>query len=137
MKNKSNIPFLGRGWSFPPEFNNVKGTVRLSQDEQDIRESLEILLSTIMGERVMAPRYGCDLSILFFESLSSAREKYLSDKISTAILRFEPRIKTDKIEMTFHREEGRIDIEINYTIRTTNTRSNMVYPFYLNEGTNL
>lgn len=139
MSNKENvnIPFLGRGWSFPPEFDNATGKVKMSEGETDIKESLEVLLSTEIGERIINPQYGCDLNALLFESLTLSTERELKDKIEMAILRYEPRIKTEDIDLLYFREEGKVEIHIQYVIRTTNNRSNMVYPFYLNEGTNL
>ncbi len=137
MTKDTNIPFIGRGWKFPPEFDNIHGEVRMSEGNDDIRESIEILLSTYVGERLLNPKYGCDLSILFFESLTVSKEKFLKDKIETALLRYEPRIKVLNIQMTNKSQQGRIEIDIEYLIKTTNSRSNMVYPFYLNEGTNL
>ena len=103
--------------------------------EDDIRSSLEILLSTSVGERVMQPRYGCNLHRLLFEPLDATLQAYMKDLIKTAILYFEPRIILDAVTLVPHEEEGRIDIEVSYIIAATNTRSNVVYPFYLDEGT--
>ena len=67
MENQS---FLGRGWSFPPEFNNESRAVKMLEDEEDIRSSLQILLSTRPGERIMVPGYGCNLDELLFSPLN-------------------------------------------------------------------
>ena len=64
------INFLGTGWSFPPSFNNEIASIELVSDEEDINQSLNILLSTSLGERVMQPRYGCNLEDYLFEPLS-------------------------------------------------------------------
>ena len=66
-----NNSFLGRGWSFPPSFDNTIGEVVMQQGEADIQESLKILLSTSLGERIMQPRYGCNLTDLLFETLDT------------------------------------------------------------------
>lgn len=142
MKQKEqHTSFLGRGWSFPPRFvKNEAGTSRLemSKDEQDIQESLAILLGTRLGERIMLPGYGCDLSSMLFEGLSSAVLTYIKDMIKTAIKRHEPRIKLEKIRIsTGTAGEGLVLIEVDYFIRITNTRTNFVYPYYINEATNL
>lgn len=126
--------FLGTGWGFPPTF--VRGVgVTMTSDEEDIRSSLEILLSTEVGERVMRPRYGCNLHRLVFEPLDLTLQAYMKDLVKTAILYFEPRIVLDDVTFELDSNEGRIDITIDYTIAQTNTRNNFVYPFYLLEGT--
>ena len=109
----------------------------VSQDE-DIRESLEILLSTSPGERVMNPAYGCGLKLMIFENISESTITEITDVIERAILFFEPRITLDSIDVnTEDMYGGLIKIQLNYTIRTTNSRSNMVYPFYFQEGMNI
>ena len=135
--NKNNIPFLGTGWAFPPQFNKGKEGISLSSGAKDIEESLFILLSTKKGERFMTPDFGCDLHIMLFEPIDINIEKRIEADIRSAILLYESRITVDNIEFDLRRIEGIIYIDIQYTIRTTNTRTNMVYPFYLTEGTNL
>ena len=127
--------FLGRGWGFPPEFSKVDGGVKMLSDENDIQSSLEILLSTRQGERIMRPDYGCNLDELIFEPLTTTFKTYIKDLIATAILYHEPRIDVNKIELDDTGElEGRILITIDYTIRSTNSRFNFVYPFYKDQG---
>jgi phage baseplate assembly protein W len=126
--------FLGTGWGFPPAFRKDPPGVQMLSDEEDIRSSLEILLSTRPGERVMRPGYGCNLDELVFEPLTTTFKTYIRDLIQTAILYHEPRIDVDKIDLDDTGDlEGRILISIEYTIRTTNSRYNFVFPFYKNE----
>jgi len=136
--NKVFNSFLGTGWSFPPTFNNETGTVELVSNEEDIRQSLNILLSTTLGERVMQPKYGCDLTNYVFEALNSSVIGYLKDRVKNAILYFEPRIVAEKIEVTaaesFDLIEGRFTISVEYTIPGTNSRFNYVYDYYKNEA---
>ena len=129
--------FIGKGWSFPPTFARSTRRVEMFTDAEDIRSSLEILLSTSIGERVMQPRYGCDMHRLVFEPLDTTLQAYMKDLIKTAILYFEPRIILDDVRLEPEPEEGRILIHIVYTIAKTNTRFNYVYPFYKNEGTDI
>ncbi len=129
--------FLGRGWTFPPSFNQGTNGADLVSKEEDIEQSLEILLSTSLGERFLQPTYGCNLHDYLFESLDDSMKSFLEDLIRTAILLHEPRIKLERIEMQHRSAEGLILFEIHYWIRTTNTRTNYVHPFYLNEGTDL
>ena len=133
MKDKS---FLGTGWGFPPTFNNQSGTVETVSDEKDIFQSLNILLSTQLKERVMRSDYGCDLSALLYENITVTLLTKIKGIIENAILQYEPRI--DLLEIEFHTENtnnGMINIEIIYRIRATNSRKNYVFPYYLEEGT--
>ncbi|AFY70353.1 GPW/gp25 family protein [Thalassoporum mexicanum PCC 7367] len=130
--------FLGRGWSFPPTFNKITRQVQQVSGAQDIRESLGILLSTSIGERVMQPTYGCDLSELMFEPLTPTASSSIKELIRTAILYHEPRIKLDAIDLRLdHHLEGVVNIRIDYTVLSTNSRFSFVYPFYFQEGIGL
>lgn len=126
---------LGTGWHFPPTFSSAGKTVRTVSDEDDINESLAILLSTRVGERVMQPKYGCDLHDKVFEPLDVGLRASLRDLIEVAILYFEPRIVLDDVTLDDEPEQGLVVVTIDYVIASTNTRSNFVYPFYLGEGT--
>jgi len=130
--------FLGRGWGFPPEFNRATKAVGMLEDEVDIKSSLEILLSTRLGERVMVPDYGCNLDELLFKPLTLTLKTFVIDLIKTAILYYEPRIDLNKIDIDPTDElEGVLLINLDYTVRATNSRKNMVYPFYKAEGNEL
>ncbi|HNW99395.1 MAG TPA: GPW/gp25 family protein [Bacteroidales bacterium] len=127
--------FLGTGWSFPPQFSKTEKTVKTISDEEDIKNSLEVLLATRVGERLMQPKYGCNLDVLLFEPIDTALKTYIKDLVFTSIFYYEPRVKPDDVILSALAEEGNILIEVKYTIRATNTRHNLVYPFYLEEGT--
>jgi uncharacterized protein len=129
--------FLGRGWSFPPTFVKGGNVVEMLEAEADIKSSLEIILSTIVGERVMQPEFGGNLDKLIFEPLDTTFSTYVTEQIRVAILYFEPRITLDEVEYLETGLEGRVDITIHFTINGTNTRSNIVYPYYFNEGTDV
>jgi phage baseplate assembly protein W len=130
--------FLGTGWSFPPEFNGAAKNVRTVSEEEDIQQSLFILFSTHPGERVMQPSYGCNLRSMVFEDISVSTETVIKDMIQRAVLFFEPRIDLNFIELDKSRiDRGILDILLEYTVRETNSRSNIVYPFYFQEGTNV
>jgi phage baseplate assembly protein W len=134
----TNKSFLGTGWGFPPQFDEGLSVVRMLSDANDISSSLEILLSTRPGERVMQPDYGCNLDELVFEPLTTTFKTYIKDLIATAILYFEPRIDVENIELEDTGElEGRIIVSVSYRIRSTNSRFNFVYPFYKGEGTDI
>lgn len=127
--------FLGQGWGFPPEFNRSNKSVITTSGELDIKKSLEILLSTRLGERVMLPKYGCNLEELLFQPLDLTLITYIKDLIKTAILYHEPRIDVLSIDIdTTNELAGELLIKIDYMIRVTNSRGNMVFPFYKEEG---
>lgn len=130
--------FLGSGWSFPPRFLDSTEGLELSHDDRDIAESIYILLSTTPGERVMNPGYGCNLHSMVFASVNASMKTRMEDLISTAILYYEPRINLVAINIDDSDQlEGKLDIGIVYEIKGTNSRKNMVYPFYLTEGTDI
>lgn len=106
-------------------------------DEADIKNSMEILLSTRVGERILQPKYGCNLDEILFEPLTVSLQTYIKDLVFTSIYYFEPRIKPENVTLIPSAEEGLVIVSVEYLIRATNTRHNLVYPFYLNEGTNI
>jgi len=130
--------FLGKGWAFPPSFDNVTGEIDLVANEKDIEQSLDILLSTSLGERVMQPEYGCNLNEYLFEGLSSTLIGIIRQKVENAILFYEPRIIAENVDVTtadsFDLIEGRFTITVEYVIPETNSRYNYVYDYYLNES---
>ena len=129
---------LGTGWSFPPAFDSPAGSVAMTSDEVDIQLSLQILLSTRKGERVMLPDYGCNLDEMVFEPMTTTFKTYIREMIKTAILYYEARIDLNVVKVDDSREtEGVILIILEYTVRTTNSRFNFVYPYYKNEGTEI
>src|SRR3954451_10122876 len=130
--------YLGRGWSFPPDFSRAPVGVAMLEEELDVASSLEILLATTPGERVMQPLYGCNLSELLFESLDTRLKTLMADKIESAILYFEPGVTLEKVDLDDSLElEGVILIKIIYRVKTTNSRFNFVYPYYKQEGTDI
>jgi uncharacterized protein len=129
--------FLGRGWAFPVSFDKGANNVALAAEEEDIRQSLIILLNTSLGERVMLPEYGANMENLLFESINVTTASIIINRIKRAILFHEPRVKVDEIDMRPLPEEGKIEVSVDYNIIATNNRRNLVFPFYLNEATNL
>ncbi len=136
LKNLMDIEaFLGCGWSFPPEITD-KG-VKMSAYEKDIKESLSVLFSTSPGERVNRYDYGCSLRQFAFEPLTPQTITKMRNVITRAIILYEPRIILEDVSFEDEPDRGRLLIKLSYMIIRTNNRNNMVYPFYINEGTNL
>lgn len=129
--------FLGQGWSFPPTFSNGTYTVALVKEVEDIKQSLYIILSTTLGERVMLSDFGANLQQQIFEPMDAAFLPYVTSIISDAITNYETRINLDSVDAAAEVEEGRIELTINFTVISSNSRANIVYPYYLNEGTNV
>lgn len=128
--------FLGRGWSFPPRFE--AGAVRMVEDEEDIAQSLRILFGTHAGERALQPRYGLALGEQVFEPLSTTMRSLLLERIRTAILVHEPRIQLLDLLVDDQRAvEGVLQIRLDYAERSTNTRFNLVLPYYLGDANEL
>lgn len=139
--------FLGRGWGFPPRLDldidadgTVQGNARTGMvaDEDDIRESLSVLMSTIQGERLMLPEYGMGLQAHVFDPTDETSLGHLVDQIEHAILFFEPRIKVEEIDIDSDAAvDGCLIVRITYQIPAINSRANVVYPYYFREGTNI
>lgn len=128
--------FLGTGWSFPPIFSRSTLSVEMVSDATDIHQSLWVLFSTALGERIMLPEYGTQIWQMVFRSINTTLITQLGDMVSQAILYWEPRIDVLNISVTPDAShDGVVTIMVDYLIRRTNTRSNLVYPFYLREAT--
>jgi uncharacterized protein len=127
---------LGTGWSFPPVFSRVAGSVEMVSAEADIRQSLWVLLNTSLGERIMVPNYGNQLYENVFRSITTTLMTQLEEIIRQAILAWEPRIAVEEIAVQPEaKQDGLVSITISYVILHTNARNNLVFPFYLNEAT--
>ncbi len=130
--------FMGRGWAFPPTFTKNPCVARTVEAEEDIRESLHVLLQTRLRERVMQSNYGCNLDMLLFESITTTFLSFVKDHVSSSIKAYEPRVNLLQVTMdTRNLTTGMITIRVDFEVRATNRRDNIVYPFYLNEGTNV
>jgi phage baseplate assembly protein W len=133
----TDISFLGTGWSFPPEFS-IRAGVRMVSAEEDIRQSLHIVLGTAPGERVMRPSFGAGIKQHVFDNIDETTVTILKDAIERAILFFEPRVVVDAITADAALAlDGRLDFRIDYTVISTNTRHNIVYPYYCLEGSDV
>lgn len=128
--------FLGTGWTFPPTFGPRGADLYTVFGVEDIEQSLAILLATRPGERVMQDDFGCDLSEFLFGEISQGLIGRVRSAVADAILHHEPRITLNDIDVSDGgARDGLLLIRIDYTIRATNSRYNMVYPFYLQEAT--
>ena len=129
--------FLGTGWKFPVTFRREWYGVEMLSDEADVYNSIQIILSTVQGERVMLPTFGCDLQPYVFEPMNVPNIAMIEKIVKDALTLHEPRIIVGDLVSTPHADQGLLEINIQYTIITTNTRYNYVFPFYMNEATNI
>ncbi|MBS1510479.1 MAG: GPW/gp25 family protein [Bacteroidetes bacterium] len=136
MQN-NNASFLGTGWSFPPAFRREWYGVEMLHDEEDVRSSIGIILGTITGERVMLPTFGCNLQPYVFEPMNAPTIAMIEKIVRDALVIHEPRIIVESLTSTPNQAEGKLEVDISYSIITTNTRYNYVFPFYMNEATNI
>ena len=128
--------FLGTGWSFPPTFQRSTAQVEMVSDQADIEQCLQLLLSTSPGERLLHPDFGCNLTQFLFEEVTQTLLTQIKEAIGDAILFYEPRIEVEDIDITENDTHlGLLLISIDYIIVATNSRFNLVYPFYLQEAT--
>ncbi len=130
--------FIGKGWKFPIEFYRDTSSVVMLSGEENIKNSLDVLFSTQMGERIMHADYGSELNSFVFEPLNKSVITYMQAVISDSILFNEPRIVLNNIEINaMQGDPACLEIRVDYTISATNNRYNYVYPFYMKEATNL
>lgn len=126
---------LGTGWAFPPAFDGRTREALTVSDEQDVRESLRILLSTSPGERVMHPGYGCGLRRLVFERVDESTLTEIRSLVERAVLLFEQRITLEPLEIDSSAlHEGVLRLQLHYTLRETQARGTLVHPLYLGDG---
>jgi phage baseplate assembly protein W len=129
--------FLGVGWNFPPQID-ASGTMALALYEQDVHQSIRIILATNPGERVMRPDFGAGLNDFVFEPVSTTTMHQLQTRVQEALVNWEPRIDVQQVNVTADpMQRSLLLIDISYQIRATNTLANLVYPFYLLEGATL
>lgn len=127
--------FLGRGWKFPVKVDSATGRIMMSEHEDDIAESIRIILLTSQGERVMRPDFGCGAHDYVFGLGDSTTLNLLKSTIEQAIMIWEPRVFEVEVRPQIDADDaGKILLNIRYRVRSTNNLFNLVYPFYLNEG---
>ncbi len=130
--------FLGSGWSFPVSFSHGNFQVHTSAYETNINESIEIILRTKKGERCFEEQFGSGLQDFFFKKMDETLKGDIKNAVATSLLHNEPRITVKEVDVDFiDMQNGIAEITIRYMYNQTNTRHNYVFPFHLNEGTNL
>ena len=127
--------FLGRGWAMPVDVDPYTGLIATAEYEEDIRQSIRIILETAKGERVMRHNFGCGIHDLVFEVIDTTTMQRIRSEVEDALRRYEARI--DVLEVNPDEDatsEGKLLVEVEYRVRRTNQLGNLVFPFYFREG---
>ncbi len=138
MKMRSNVQaeraFLGNGLYFPITVDRVTGRIRESAYEENIKESIYLILMTKKGERVMRPDFGCDIHLFMFDAVDYTVRMRMKRAVEEALIRWEPRITDLEVEIRDTDTSGNVlQIGIRYRVRATNNPFNLVFPFYIQE----
>lgn len=132
-----NNDFLGRGWNNPIEIDPRTGRLRTVEFDEDIEQSIRIILETAPGERVMRPSFGCGVHDLVFSTVDSTVIQRVKSTVTDALQNWEPRIEVTSVTVPEESSlKGELRVSINYRVRKTNQDSNTVFPFYFDEGGN-
>ena len=124
------MDFGNLGWKFPPTFNKYSKSVETVSDKDSIRESLYVLLTTTRGERLMVLDYGCDINTLAFKNLDLNLTTFIQNNIKTSIIKWEPRADVSNVTVTqLEGGEGVIEIKIEYKIKRTNEKDNLIFTY--------
>ena len=127
--------FLGVGWAFPPHVE-ADGSTAVAVYEEDVHQAVRIILGTNPGERVMRPDFGAGLKAFVFEPINSSTLARIRKQVEESLITWEPRIDVLQVSATpDSAQPARLLIEVDYRVRATNAVQNLVYPFYLQEGT--
>jgi phage baseplate assembly protein W len=135
MNSLDTLDFLGTGWAFPPRFGEDGASVAMVSNEDDIHQSLMILFSTRPGERAMQELYGCSLDDWLFSEIDHGLVSQLTSAIHDAVLIYEPRVRLLDVDVNPDPQNaGALLIRLDYKVTATNSRYNLVLPFYRNEA---
>ena len=124
-----NDDFIGTGWAFPAAISR-NGAVRLVTGVEEIDAAIRMILSTVPGERVMRPDFGCAMWEMLFAPLTATTLGLIEQAVRTALERWEPRVDVESVRAEAEQGTGTVHIAVAYRIRSTNDVRNLVFPFY-------
>ena len=126
--------FIGRGWAFPLRTDATGGIAMVSR-EREIEEAIRLVLGTSPGERPMRPEFGCRIHEFVFASADAATANLIGAEVRRSLARWEPRIDVEDVAVSFDAFDGTVlYVDVRYSIRNTNDRRNLVFPFYVIPG---
>jgi phage baseplate assembly protein W len=123
------IDFLGRGFKFP--FSVQRSAMAVAEGEDSIKDSVMLILSTARGERVMRPEFGSRLNELVFAPNNMSTATLIKSYMEEALREWEPRIEVEEITVTPSSDQPLLEVAISYTVKSSNSKYNLVYPFFL------
>jgi phage baseplate assembly protein W len=127
--------FLGRGWKFPIQVDETTGRIMMSEFEEDIAESIRIIIGTSKGERVMRPSFGSGIQNFLFGLTDSTTMSLLESNVKESIIAWEARVMDIEVEAVLDKNQsGKVLVTIQYRVRSTNNLHNLVFPYYIHEG---
>lgn len=130
MTDLASSQVVGRGVAFPFSVNR-RGTVSLAGGSDDVEQAIYIILSTAPGERPMRPEFGCRVHDYVFDDIDASTSTLIERAVHEALERWEPRIEIESLSLDLsRRDEGMLVVDVDYRLRDTTTRRNLVYPFY-------
>jgi phage baseplate assembly protein W len=121
--------FIGNGWAFPAAINR-NGSVRLVTGVEEVDAAIRMILSTVPGERVMRPDFGCAMWEQIFAPLTAGTVGLIEQAVREALERWEPRIQLAAVSAAPEQDTGTVHITVSYRIKATNDVRNLVFPFY-------
>lgn len=122
--------FVGRGFAWPMSVDHT-GSIRLTDGVDDLDQSMRLVLMTAPGERVMRPQFGCRIWDLLFEPITDNLLGLISEAVRQALAQWEPRVEVQEVISAPAQEDGLVRVSIDYVVRSTNDRRNLVFPFYV------
>lgn len=127
--------FMGRGWAYPFRIEPATGRIATAADEEDIKQSIRIILGTAKGERAMRPGFGCGIHNLVYAAIDMATIAQIKRDVTDALRKYEARIDVLAVKVdSANLINGRLEVDIDYRVRQTNQPGNYVFPFYFKEG---
>jgi hypothetical protein len=123
--------FVGRGFSWPMTVDHT-GSIKLTDGVPDLDRSIQLVLMTAPGERVMRPQFGCRIWDLLFEPVTPNLLGLIAEAVRDALAQWEPRIEVQQVVPDpDDRDGGLVRVRVDYLVRATNDRRNLVFPFYV------
>lgn len=125
------VDFVGRGFAWPMRVDHT-GAIAMTSGSSDLDDAIRVVLLTAPGERVMRPAFGCRIWDLLFEPVNANLLGLVREAVRDALAQWEPRIEVlDVVPVQDDVDSGLVRIRIDYRVRATNDRRNLVYPFYV------
>lgn len=125
---------IGTGWSFPPHFSKHTESgpgVIMHTGVEEIEDSLSVLFSTELGNRLFRPDFGCSLEQFQFASIDASTENRIRRMVENAVLKYEPRINVHKIELDLSDlRDGKLRLDLHYSIKSSYAKGNIIYPYH-------